>query len=169
MAIKDALLPEWDQEMSSTRKMLERVPNEKFAYQPHAKSMNLGRLASHLAEMPQWCVSTVSADSFDVSPPGGTEYKATTHATREELLAAFDQNAQAAREMLTGMDDGAYMSPWTFKNAGQVVFVLPKIGVVRSFILNHMIHHRGQLSVYLRMLDVALPSMYGPTADESGM
>lgn len=169
MAIKEALLPEWDQEMSSMRKVLERVPDDKFGYQPHAKSMSLGRLASHLAELPQWGVSILGADEFDIAPPGAPEYKATTLTSRAELLAAFDQNAKAAREKLSSMDDATYMSQWTFKKGGQTMFVLPKVAVVRSFLMNHMIHHRGQASVYLRMIDVPVPSIYGPSADESGM
>jgi len=169
MAIKEALLPEFDQEMGSTRKMLDRVPDGKFDWQPHKKSMSLGRLASHVAELPHWGVSTVKADSFDVAPPGGTEYKPPTYASKAELVAAFDRNAAEARALIESMDDGAFMQPWSLLRAGQAMFTMPKVAVVRSFVFNHLYHHRGQLSVYLRLLDVPVPGTYGPSADEMGM
>lgn len=169
MAIRDAILPEFDMEMGTTRKMLERVPEDKLGWKPHEKSMTLGVLASHVAEIPGWGVATVSADSFDVNPPGGSAYQSPNHATREALLKSFDENAKKARDLIASMDDGAFMQPWSLLSGGQPMFTMPKAAVLRSFVMNHLFHHRGQLSVYLRMNDVALPSVYGPTADEGKM
>ena len=169
MAIRDSILPEFDHEMASTRKMLDRVPDGKFDWQPHGKSMTLGRLASHVAELPHWGVATASAGSFDVAPPGGQVYKAVSHETRQELLAAFDKNVTEARAQLASLDDAAMMSSWSLLRGGEAMFTMPKVSVFRSFMFNHLYHHRGQLSVYLRMLDVPVPGMYGPSADETGM
>jgi len=165
MAIKDALLPEFDHEMATCRTVIERVPDDKFGYKPHDKSMTMGRLASHIAEMPTWAVTGITQDSLDVA--GG--FKPFQAGSSAELLAAFDKNVGLARDAIAGVSDETLMKNWSLKNGDQVLMTMPKIAVVRSFVLNHAIHHRGQLSVYLRMNNVAVPSIYGPSADEGSM
>lgn len=169
MAIKDALLPEFDQEMRVTRTHLERIQDEKLSWQPHEKSMSLQSLASHLAEIPDWGVSTLAADSFDVNPPGGSAYVPAKYGSREETLTAFDKNVKTARMKLSEMTDEEFMKPWSLLAGGQTLFTMPKVAVLRSFMFSHLVHHRGQFSVYLRMTGAAVPSTYGPSADEAGM
>ena len=164
MSISAALLPEFDHEMATTRKTLERVPDDKLGWTPHDRSMTLGRLASHIAEMPAWGVAGLKMDSLDM---GG--YKPWQGASREEILAVFDKNVADARAAIAGADDATYMSNWSLTAGGQTLMTMPKIAVVRSFVLNHVIHHRGQFSVYLRLNDIAVPSIYGPSADEGQM
>jgi uncharacterized damage-inducible protein DinB len=164
MAIKDALLPEYDHETGTTRRLLERVPEDKLGWQPHEKSMTLGRLAMHLAEMPGWGTMTLSQTEIDFSPES---YKPKLPQTRQEILSAFDENVVAFRKLLAEVTDGELMLIWTLKNDGKPVFSAPRVSVLRSFVMNHMIHHRGQLSVYLRENDVPVPSIYGPSADEA--
>ena len=161
MAIADTLLPEFDREMTVTRKLLERVPEDKFDWQPHQKSMTLGRLAQHVATIPMWGSVTLNQSEIDL---GGPQPAVMTK--RDELLAAFDQNVANTRAALVGRGDGEFMAPWTLKREGQVIFSMPKAAVWRSFVMSHLIHHRAQLGVYLRMHDVPLPSVYGPSADE---
>jgi uncharacterized damage-inducible protein DinB len=163
MAIKDALLPEFDHEMQVTRKVLARVPDGKFGWKPHDKSMTLGRLTAHIAQIPGWVKETLVQDSVDI----GAGFKPTDFATREEVLAAFDKMIAVARPLIDQTTDAQFMAPWTLKNNGQEVFTMPKISVLRAWVFNHTIHHRGQLSVYLRLNDVPVPSIYGPSADEA--
>jgi uncharacterized damage-inducible protein DinB len=161
----DALLPEFDHEMTLTRKLLERVPEDQFDWKPHAKSMSLGVLSSHLASLPTFAAVTMRGSELDVSgfaPPA-------TARSRPELLATFDGTVAAARAALAGRTDAELMAPWTLKNGTHTIFSMPKAGVVRSLVLNHIVHHRGQLTVYLRLRDVPLPSIYGPSADEGMM
>ena len=163
MAIADGLVPEFDHEMTTTRKLLERVPEDKFDWKPHAKSFSLGALATHLANLPMWGAETLNKSEFDVAggqPPSAPPSKA-------EMLASFDKNVAATRAALTGKTDAELMSIWSLKRGGHTLFSMPKAVVWRSFVLNHLVHHRGQLSVYLRLLDVPVPSMYGPSADEA--
>jgi uncharacterized damage-inducible protein DinB len=162
MAIVDALLPEFDHEMTVTRKLLERVPDGKFDWKPHQKSMSLGQLAQHVATIPMWGLMTLTQSEIDL---GGAQQLAEMK-TRADLLAAFDQNVKDTRAALTGKGDGEMMAPWALKRDGHTIFSMPKTVVWRSFVLNHLVHHRGQLSVYLRMNDLPIPSMYGPSADE---
>jgi len=169
MALSDSLLPEFDHEMANTRKTLERVPEEKFAWKPHEKSTALGRLASHLAEIPGWVPHTLEQDSFDVSPPGGTAHQSLQAQTRAELLQMFDKNVAAARALISSTSDERLRKPWTLLSGGKTVFSLPRIAVLRGFVMNHSIHHRAQLGVYLRLNGVPVPAIYGPSADESGM
>lgn len=164
--IGQSLLPEFDQELASTRKTLERVPEGLPDFRPHPKSMSLGRLAGHLAEMPGWALVTLGQDELDMNPPGGSGFSPTVMSSRAELLAKFDQDAANARRVLAGTTDGVMLQNWTLKNGGHVVWTAPRVTVLRSFVMNHMIHHRAQLGVYLRMNDVAVPSIYGPSADE---
>jgi uncharacterized damage-inducible protein DinB len=149
--------------MTLTRKLLERVPEDRLAWKPHAKSYSLGQLAQHVATVPMWGEVTINQSEFDVgggSPPSQVE-------TRSALLSMFDANAARTRAALVGKTDAELMAPWALKNGGKTIFSMPKAVVWRSFVMSHLIHHRGQLSVYLRMQDVALPSIYGPSADES--
>jgi uncharacterized damage-inducible protein DinB len=165
MAIKDSLLPEFDHEMATTRRLLERVPEAEFAWKPHARSMALGQLAGHIANLPQWCSATLASTVFDLdSLPVATGPQ--LPASRAALIEEFDSKVTAARNQLTSTTDAEFMTPWTLKKSGQEMFTLPRISAIRSFVMNHLIHHRGQLSVYLRLKDVPLPSIYGPTADE---
>jgi uncharacterized damage-inducible protein DinB len=144
-----------------------RLPDGQFAWQPHPKSMTLGRLAEHLAELPQWVGTAVTQSGIDLAAARRPEgYQ--PPATRAAVLVAFDANATAARAALAGRTDAELMAPWTLRRGEHTVFTMPKAGVLRAFVLNHIIHHRGQLSVYLRLHDVPLPSIYGPSADEQG-
>ncbi len=164
MTLAESLLPEFDREMRLTRRVLERVPDAQFGWKPHEKSMTLGRLAEHLTEMPWWLTVTIKESSFEASTQRPADY--TPPATRAAVLAAFDKNVAESRAALAGRGDGELMAPWTLKNHGKEVFTMPKMAVIRGFVLNHMIHHRGQMSVYLRLQNVPVPSVYGPSADE---
>jgi uncharacterized damage-inducible protein DinB len=165
MAIKDALLPEYDHEMGSTRRLLERVPEADFNWKPHDKSFSLGQLAGHLANIPNWIPYTCDYAIFDVTSIGD-DARPKDPASLTELLATFDANVKKGRKKIEEQTDASLMGMWTFKQGEQEIFTMPKISVLRSFIMNHTIHHRGQLTVYLRLRNVALPSIYGPTADE---
>lgn len=162
MGIADALLPEFDHEMAVTRKLLERVPEDRFTWKPHPKSMSLVELATHVANLPSWGAVTLSQSEFDVAA-----HRNTAAASRADLLARFDANIAETRAALVGKIDPEMMASWTLKHNGQKLFTMPKAAVWRSFMLNHLIHHRGQLSVYLRLNDVPVPAMYGPSADEA--
>ncbi len=157
------VLNEFTQEATNTRKMLERVPFEKRDYKPHEKSFPLGRLAAHVAELPAWITMAVKKDGLDFSDGS---YQSPKPESNADLLRVFDENVAAAKEALQSTDMEALMKPWTLRRGDHVLFTMPKIAVMRSFALNHLVHHRGQLSVYLRMNDVPLPSIYGPSADE---
>ena len=166
MSISQSLLPEFDQEFANTRKMLERVPDDKLAWKPHPKSMSMGGLATHIAEVPGWVGVCVQQDSFDIAPPDGPKYVRPDLKSRKEILDYFDKNLPMARAAIAAATDQQLMSPWSMLKAGQKMFTIPKIAVVRSFLMNHNIHHRAQLSVYLRLNDIPVPGMYGPSADE---
>ena len=165
MAITDALLPEFDHEMATTRRLLERVPDSRFAWKPHAKSMSLGELSTHLAHIPFWCTATLRATSLDLATIAD-EARPKVPASRELLLKTFDDKFGTARELLAKSTDAELLVPWTLKNGDQEFFTMPRVMALRSFVMNHSIHHRGQLSVYLRLNDVPVPPIYGPTADE---
>lgn len=163
MALIDSLLPEFDHEISTTRKLLERVPEDKFDWKPHAKSMSLGALATHVATIPMWGEATITKDEIDVA----TGQAPAQPTSRADLLAMFDTHAASTRTALAGATDAVFMAPWALKKSGQTLFSMPKAAIWRGFVLSHLIHHRGQLSVYLRILDVPIPSIYGPSADEA--
>ncbi|MCW5981523.1 MAG: damage-inducible protein DinB [Bryobacteraceae bacterium] len=170
MTIAEMLLPEFDQEMANTRKTLERVPMDKPAWKPHEKSMTMGRLAQHIAEMPGWTGFTLGSESLDLAPPGGEPYQpAPIPESSEALLAMFDKNVSEARAAIAAATDEQMAHNWSLLMGGNVIFTLPKSGVIRSMILNHLIHHRAQLTVYLRLNDVAVPGLYGPSADEMNL
>jgi uncharacterized damage-inducible protein DinB len=164
MTIAELLLPEVEQEMATTRRVLERVPDDKLAWKPHARSSSMGELASHIVNMIKWTDVTMNQTEFDLGsvPP---EQLNQTAKSRAELLAWFDANAAMARQAL-GRSDADYAVPWTLKQGDQVFFTMPRYTCVRSFFLNHVVHHRAQLSVYLRLNDIPVPAMYGPSADE---
>ncbi len=166
MSIAEALLPEFDREMSVTRRLLERVPDGQFHWKPHERCMLLGRLAEHLAEMPGWIVETITKTNTDAAS-GTTPADHQSPRTRDEVLALFDRNVKDGRAALAGRTDAELMAPWTLKVQGKELFTMPKATALRGFVMNHIIHHRGQLSVYLRLQNVSLPSMYGPSGDES--
>src|SRR5579885_3217497 len=162
MPISASLLPEFEHEMATIRKCLERVPAEKFNYKPHEKSMTMGALAGHIAEMPGWGVPGLKQDSLDLAG-GHTPFEPKNTA---ELLATFDKNVAACREAIVESSDENFMRSWSLTMGGQTLMTMPKVAVIRTFVLNHLIHHRGQLSVYLRLNDIPVPSIYGPSADE---
>jgi uncharacterized damage-inducible protein DinB len=166
--IAEMFLPEFDHEMGTTRRVLERVPDGNMEWRPHAKSMTLGRLASHLAELPAFAERILRHESFDIAPrEGASTYKPQSLATRQEILDLFDHNVAAAREIIAGADDAAFGQTWSLRRGDHAIFTLPRAAVVRSMLFSHVIHHRGQLTVYLRLNDVPVPSVYGPTADEA--
>jgi uncharacterized damage-inducible protein DinB len=165
MAVKDSLLPEFDHEMAVTRRLLERLPDEKFNWQPHEKSFSLGGLATHLAQIPYWGQHILDHGDYDLAESGQT--RATAKKTRAEVLETFDEHVSAVRRRLEEKSDAELMAAWALKQRGQVLMSLPRVAAMRSFVVHHLIHHRGQLTVYLRMQDVSLPPIYGPTADES--
>jgi uncharacterized damage-inducible protein DinB len=162
MNLGQILAQELQYESQSTRKMLERVP-DKFEWQPHDKSMPLGRLATHVAEIPHWTRAITTQDELDFAK---SDYKPATLATAAELVEMFDKCVADSVELLQNASDADLMRSWQLRNGEKVIMEMPRAMVVRSMVLNHLIHHRGQLSVYLRLNDVPLPSVYGPTADE---
>lgn len=156
------LLPEFDQEMANTRKMLERVPDEHLAFKPHEKSYSLLELASHVATLPTWVGVTLNRTEVDLDQP----WERPDLTARRELLEAFDKAVKDARPVLESVSADDLAVTWTLRSSDQVWFAMPRSAVYRSFALNHLIHHRAQLGVYLRLLDVPVPGMYGPSADE---
>jgi uncharacterized damage-inducible protein DinB len=160
MSIAETLLPEIDQEMATTRRLLERVPSDKADWKPHPKSFSLGHLAQLIARMPGWMTHMVASTEIDLGKFPGYSNEST-----DSLVAQFDRNVAEARAKLAAAKDADFDVPWSLKHTGQVLMTQPRGTVIRSHI-NHMIHHRGQLTVYLRLVDVPLPSVYGPTADE---
>ncbi|HTR39847.1 MAG TPA: DinB family protein [Bryobacteraceae bacterium] len=169
MKISEMLLPEFDQEMANTRKTLERIPEDKFGWKPHPKSFAAGALGTHIAQMTGWAVDTMTKDSFDIAPPGQEHRPNPPAATQKELLEMFDQGASKARAAIAAASDETFMGPWSLLAGGKVLMTMPRVAVIRTFVLNHVIHHRAQLGVYLRLNDVPVPSVYGPSADEGSM
>jgi uncharacterized damage-inducible protein DinB len=162
MTFSQTLLLEFDEEMKNTRKLLGCVPDGKFDYQPHPKSMTLGRLASHVADLPSQVTRVLDQEVFDLQPG----YKPWIGATRAELLEMFDKCVTESRAKIAAATDQEWAKTWTFKFAGKAVFSNPRSAVVRGTVMNHLIHHRAQLGVFLRLNDVEIPGMYGPSADE---
>ena len=160
MSFAETLLPEFDQEMASTRKALERVPTDKGEWKPHPKSFALGHLAQLIAGMPGWITNMTTKTELDLASGPGYSLQST-----ETLLAVFDKNVAQARAALAAAKDSDFEVPWSLKMGNHVLFTSPRGTNIRSTV-NHLIHHRGQLTVYLRLNDVPVPSMYGPTADE---
>jgi len=165
MAMKDAILPEFDHEMGTTRRVLERVPEADLKWRPHDKSFNLGQLAAHVANIPTWVTPTIDNTIFDLATLG-PDARPKEPVSVSELVARFDSNVKAARKRLEELTDSTLLGMWTLKQGEYEVFTMPKASVLRTFVMNHLIHHRGQLTVYLRLRNIPLPSVYGPTADE---
>lgn len=162
MAIKDALLAEYDHEMGTTRRLLERVPDAQLAWKPHDRSMSFGGLATHLGSIPHWGGTILKDASFDLADaPPNLEAKT----SRAAILELFDESSKATRALMD-KSDAEFMTPWTLKRGGQQMFSMPRMAAFKSFVINHVIHHRGQLSVYLRLNDIPVPAIYGPSADE---
>jgi uncharacterized damage-inducible protein DinB len=162
MAIKDALLADYDHEMGSTRRLLERVPDDKLAWKPHERSRSLAGLATHVSRIARWGSTILNESSFELTEVPAADADL---ASRAAILAVFDETRARTRASMDKLD-GEYNSLWTLKRGGQQVFSVPRVAAFRSFVLHHIIHHRGQLSVYLRLNDVPVPAMYGPSADE---
>jgi uncharacterized damage-inducible protein DinB len=162
MPISQTLLPEFDHEMANTRKLLERVPDDKFDYKPHEKSMTLGRLAGHVAEVPSYATATIRMDKLELT---GSE-KPFTATSKKELLESFDKYVAEARLAISTVSDEDLGKIWCLRFGGKDVFSMPRVAVLRSMVMNHLIHHRAQLQVYLRLNNVEIPGMYGPSADE---
>ena len=162
VGIKDGLLADYDHEMGMTRRLLERVPDDRLTWQPHEKSMTLGGLATHLGNIPNWGGTILNEMSFDLetAPPN-----AAARTSRAEILAAFDE-ARARTRAWMDKTDAEYVAPWKLTRGGHEVFTVPRVAAFRNFVIHHIIHHRGQLSVYLRLINVPVPAIYGPSADE---
>lgn len=169
MAIAEGMLAEFDQEMAGARKTLERIPEDKLDWRPHAKSMTLGRLAGHLAELPGWARATLGQDELDMRPPGQAPMEAYVAKSRSETLAFFDKSVAECRSLLAKASDQKMMSDWRLLSGGKELLRMPRVAVMRTFVLNHLVHHRAQLGVYLRLNDIPVPSIYGPSADEGAM
>jgi len=165
-SIATALIAELEHEGATTRKVLERIPPETFDWKPHKKSMTMGRLATHVAEMHGWTKLTVEQPELDFSK---FDYKPFEPKTTDELIQHFEKSFNEAIESLKGASDEIWFEPWSLKNGETTYFTMPKVVVMRSMVLNHIVHHRGQLSVYLRENNIPLPAMYGPSADEGQM
>lgn len=167
MNISEKFLPEFDEEFATTRKFLELVPDDKLTWKPHEKSMELGRLAWHIADFPEWCRDTFKQDFLRMTEEdGATAMDGWKSKTRADMLARFDRDLPEARAMLAKASDADMAHPWKMEWAGQVVIDSPREQVLRKWVLNHLIHHRAQLGVYLRLNDIAVPGSYGPSADE---
>lgn len=161
MPIRDLLLPEFEQEMKNTRKILERVPEDKLNYKPHPKSMELGRLAGHIAELSGWATTTLTTELLELG-----DFKPWIPTSRAEILKKFDESVAEGRKLLSEASDESLEKIWTLKFNGETIMSMPRYNVLRNVVFNHIIHHRAQLGVFLRLNEVELPGMYGPSADE---
>jgi uncharacterized damage-inducible protein DinB len=163
MRYADGILPEFEQEMANTRKVLERVPDDKFAWKAHPKSNTIGWNANHLAEIPGWVEGTLTQPSWEIEG-----YEPPKLTNRQAVLDLFDRNVAAARKAIAAARDEEMDKPWSLVHKGQPLFTMPRSAVIRSFVLNHAIHHRAILCVYLRLNDVPVPGLYGPSGDDTG-
>jgi len=166
MGLSETLLPEFDHEMANTRKNPERIPEDKLEWKPHEKSMTLGHLVTHLATLPSWAVHTINEAFIDLAPGGAPLPPPLSATSRRDALETFDKQLAAARASIAGSDDAHLLKPWSLLKGGEAIITLQRIAVLRGFVMNHNIHHRAQLGVYLRLNDVSVPSIYGPSADE---
>ena len=160
----DVLLPEYDREIGSTRQLLERIPDAAFGWRPHDRSTAMGELAGHVADLPRWIAVVMTCQSCDL-PSEGDEMRRRGKSTAQ-LLSRFDANVREARAQLVGAVDRTLCEPWTLTRGKQDLFTMPKIVMMRHLVLNHLVHHRGQLTVYLQMHDIPVPALYGPSGDE---
>lgn len=166
MSYADSILPEFDQEMAGTRRVLERVPNDKLEWKAHPKSNSIGWNANHLAEIPGWVEGTLTGLSWDIAPECGEHYQSPQLASRDAILELFDQNLATARQAIVNVKDEDLGTMWSLLAGGKPLFTMPRSAVIRTFVLNHLIHHRAHLCVYLRLNDIPVPGMYGPSGDE---
>jgi len=163
VTVRESLVAEFDHEMAVTRSVLERIPEGAFSWKPHEKSFSLGALATHLAQLPHWGCQILDREIYDVTTASGG---AAEEATLAAVLRTFDDHVAEVRRALTTRSDPELLVPWALKRGSHTVLSMPRIAALRRFLLHHVIHHRGQLTVYLRLQGVALPPIYGPTADE---
>ncbi len=166
MSIAQSMLGEFDYEMANTRKTLERIPIGKSEWKPDPKSMSLGQLAGHIVEMVGWGAMTLTTEGMDMNPG---DHKPYIPSSQQDLLSTFDKNVETLRATLAGTQDSDMMKEWALRIGGQVLFAMPRVAVMRSMIMNHIIHHRAQLTVYYRLNGVPVPALYGPSADEGQM
>jgi uncharacterized damage-inducible protein DinB len=166
MAIAELLLPELDNELAITRRVLERVPDDRGEWRPHPKSFPLPHLAQLVARLPGWTAMMMQRTELDISPVDGPKFPGYTTEKTATLLDEFDRNAAAARAAIQQAGDDQFQVPWTLKRAGETIATMSRYQMLRSMVFNHLVHHRAQLGVYLRLLDLPVPPMYGPTADE---
>jgi uncharacterized damage-inducible protein DinB len=166
MTIAQSMLPEFDQEMQNTRKTLERVPDDKWSWKPHDTSGTVGWLAGHIAMLPSWGTMTIRTEKLDVAPVDGPKWQPPKIENRKQMLAEFDKNVAEMRAALAGVSDQEIMKNWTLLGGGKAIFAMPRVACLRGTVLNHLIHHRAQLTVYFRMMGVPVPSLYGPSGDE---
>ena len=166
MPIADLLLPEYDDEIAITRRVLERVPDDRVEWRPHPKSFPMGHLAQLVARLPGWAAMTMTRTEVDLAPVSGPSFPGYSFEKTATLLAEFDANAAAGRHAIASASDADFQVPWSLKRAGTVLLTKSRYAMLRSMTLNHIVHHRAQLGVYLRLVDVPVPQMYGPTADE---
>lgn len=164
--IADLLLPEFDNEITVTRRVLERVPDDQGQWKPHPKSFPMGHLAQLVARLPGWTMMVIDKTELDIALPGGGKFPGYSFEKTATLLAELDRNAMAARASIASTSDADFDVPWSFKRAGVTMMTMPRYQMLRSMMLNHLVHHRAQLAMYLRMVDLPVPSMYGPTADD---
>jgi uncharacterized damage-inducible protein DinB len=166
MTIGQSMLPEFDQEMQNTRKTLERCPDDKWSWKPHEKSGTVGWLSGHVATMVGWLPVTLSTEELDYAPVNGPGFEPPKITNRKELLAEFDKNVAESRAALSKVSDAEMMKGWTLLAGGKEIFTMPRVACIRGMVMNHLIHHRAQLTVYYRLLGIPVPGLYGPSADE---
>ncbi len=169
MRIGQAMIPEFDMEMANTRKVLERIPDEKLNWKIHDKSNTIGWVANHLADIPGWVDMALSHDALDVEPVAGQPYKSPAEPTTEAIVAHFDKKVAQARTLLETVEDAKLHETWKLMKQGEEIMAMPRLAVLRTWVLNHTIHHRAHLCVYLRVNDIPVPGLYGPSADDRGM
>ena len=167
MTIGQSMLMEFDEEMKNTRKVLERVDDKQWDWKPHAKSGSVGWLASHVATMPGWITMTLQTQELDYAPVGGPSFEPPKIENRQQLLAELDKGVAEARESLAKVSDEEILKDWTLLAGGHKIFTMPRVACIRGMVLNHIIHHRAQLTVYYRLLGIPVPGLYGPSADEA--
>lgn len=166
MPISELLLPEFDQEIEITRRVLARVPEDRGEWKPHPKAFPMGHLAQLVARLPGWTTMMMQQTEIDFAPPGGSKFRGYSYESTAALLAELDRNAREARAALEAASDESFRVPWTLKKGGAVIATQSRYLMLRTTVFNHLVHHRAQLGVYLRLADLKVPEMYGPTADE---
>lgn len=168
MTIAESLLPEFEMEMAGTRRTLERIPDDKLDWTAHDKSNSIGWVACHLAEIPGWVEGTLTQEVWDLNPPDGEPYQSPKLDSTQAILELFDANVAQAKERLAKTPDEEFAKSWSLASGGETLLTMPKLAVMRTWVLNHTIHHRGHLCVYLRLNDIPVPALYGPSGDEEG-